>query len=115
MIVFFTYGVSLQTWVERGIASRETDVYRRLLPRLGPVTFLTYGTGDAALEPALGGIHILPRPARLGVAATSLLAPWVYRREMRAAALFKTNQASGAWTAVIAKRLLRQPLIVRCG
>jgi glycosyltransferase involved in cell wall biosynthesis len=76
---------------------------------------VTYGAGDAALEPGLGGIRVLPRPARLGMASMSLLAPWLYRREIRAAAVLKTNQASGAWTAVVAKWLFRKPLIVRCG
>ena len=115
MILFFTYRVSLRMWVDQGIAERETEVYRRLLPRLGRVAFVTYGAGDAALEPALRGIRVLPRPARLGMAAMSLLAPWLYRREMRAASVLKTNQASGAWTAVVAKWLFRKPLIVRCG
>jgi glycosyltransferase involved in cell wall biosynthesis len=115
VILFFTYRVSLRTWVEQGIAARETEVYRRLLPRLGRIAFVTYGDGDAALEPALGGIRVLPRPARVGMAAMSVLAPWLYRREIRAAAVLKTNQASGAWTAVVAKWLFRKPLIVRCG
>jgi glycosyltransferase involved in cell wall biosynthesis len=115
VIVFFTYRVSLEMWRERGIVRRETDVYRRLLPRLGGVTFLTYGVGDASLEPCLGGIRVLPRPARIGAAAMSLLAPWLYRRQIRAAAVLKTNQGSGAWTAVLAKWLFGKPLIVRCG
>ncbi len=115
MILFFTYRVSLRTWVDHGLVERESQVYRRLLPHLGHVTFVTYGADDAALEPALGGIRVLPRPARLGMAAMSLLAPWLYRRQLRAASVFKTNQASGAWTAVIAKWLFRKPLIVRCG
>lgn len=115
MILFFTYRVSLETWVERGIAERETEVYRRLLPRLPGVSFVTYGARDAALEPTLGGIRVLPRPRWLGVAAASLLAPLVHRRELRAAGVLKSNQASGAWTAVLAKWLFDKPLIVRCG
>jgi glycosyltransferase involved in cell wall biosynthesis len=115
VILFFTYGVSIGTWRERGILQRETEVYRRLLPRAGGVAFVTYGAADAAFESLLGGIRVLPRPPRLGIAAMSVLAPWIYRREIRAAAVLKTNQASGAWTAVIAKRLFGKPLIVRCG
>ena len=115
LTVFFTYGVSLATWAERGILDRETQVYRRLLPRVGGVTFVTYGAGDRSFEPRLGGIRVLPRPPRLGAASSSLLAPWVYRRELRGAGVLKTNQASGAWTAVLAKWLHGTPLIVRCG
>jgi glycosyltransferase involved in cell wall biosynthesis len=115
LIVFFTYRVSLDTWRERGILERETALYRRLLPDLGAVTFITYGAGDGGLQPRLGGIRVLPRPRALSPAAMSLLAPWLYRRDVRAAAVLKTNQASGAWTAILAKWLTRRPLVVRCG
>jgi glycosyltransferase involved in cell wall biosynthesis len=115
VIVFFTYRVSLATWAERGILEREIQVYRPLLERMGGVTFLTYGAGDADFEPRLGGIRVLPRPPRLGPAVLSLLAPWIYRRQIRAASVLKTNQASGAWTAVLARWLYGTPLVVRCG
>lgn len=115
VIVFFTYRVSLATWAERGILEREVQLYRPLLARMGGVTFVTYGHGDGRFEPDLGGIRVLPRPPRLRPAAFSLLAPWIYRRHIRAAAVLKTNQASGAWTAVLAKWLHGTPLVVRCG
>ena len=41
MIVFFTYRVSLGAWAERGIVERETELYRRLLPHVGSVAFVT--------------------------------------------------------------------------
>lgn len=115
LTLFFTYRVSLATWAERGILDRETQVYRRLLTRVGGVTFVTYGSGDRAFEPGLGGIRVLPRPPRLGPALLSVLAPWVYRREIRAAGVLKTNQISGAWAAVLAKWLHGVPLVVRAG
>ena len=114
-MVFFTYRVSLATWAERGILDRETQVYRRLLPGVGGVTFVTYGSGDRVFEPRLGGIRVLSRPPRLGPALLSLLAPWLYWREIRAAGILKTNQLSGAWTAVLAKWLHGIPLVVRAG
>jgi glycosyltransferase involved in cell wall biosynthesis len=115
LILFFTYRVSLATWVERGIERRETEVYRRLVPRTAGIAFLTYGVGDRDLEAGLDGIRVLARPARFGAAAWSLVAPWVHRREIRAASVLKTNQASGAWTAVLAKWLFGKRLVVRCG
>lgn len=115
MILFFTYRVSLQTWVERGILEREVELYRRLLPRLGRIAFLTYGDSDRALEPRMHGIRVVPRPAWIGPAAMSLLTPWIHRRELRTARILKTNQAAGAWAAVLAKWWYGTPLIVRCG
>jgi glycosyltransferase involved in cell wall biosynthesis len=115
LTLFFTYRVSLGTWAERGILERETAVYRRLLPELGSVSFVTYGPDDGRFRARLGGIEVLPPPRALGPLATSLLAPWIHRRRLREATLLKANQAPGAWTAVLAKRLWRKPLIVRCG
>lgn len=115
MIVFFTYRVALATWAERGILERETELYRRLAPHVGGVAFVTYGPDDAALAPRVAPIAVLPRPATLGEAAASLLAPWLHRRAIRGARVLRTHQASGAWTAVLAKWLWRKPLIVRCG
>lgn len=115
MILFFTYKVSLQTWVDRGILEREVELYRRLLPRLGRIAFVTYGDTDGAFEDRLHGIRVLPRPRWIGPAAMSVLAPWIHRRALRGARVLKTNQAAGAWAAVLAKWWYGIPLIVRCG
>lgn len=116
LVLFFTYRVSLATWAARGLLDREVELYRRLLPALGPVTFVTYGgPGDARFAEPLAGIRVLPNRWGLPAPLLSLLAPLLYRREIGEAAVLKTNQASGAWTAVLAKRLTGRPLLVRCG
>jgi glycosyltransferase involved in cell wall biosynthesis len=115
VILFFTYRVSLALWAERGILGRETELYHRILPHVGDVAFVTYGTDDAVHASRVAPIRLLPRPRALGTAAMSVLAPLVYRRDIRRAAVLKTNQASGAWTAVLASRLFGKPLVVRCG
>ncbi len=115
MIVFFSYRVSLATWAERGILDREVEPYRRLSPEVGGVAFLTYGAGDAALAGRLAPIRVLPRRRGMPPAVWSLLGPLLHLRELRAARVLKTNQASGAWAAVLAKWLSGRPLIVRCG
>ena len=116
LVVFFTYRVSLSTWAARGLLEREVELYRRLLPAIGPITFVTYGgRDDARSAERLGGIRILPNRWGLSAALMSVLAPVLYRRELASAAVLKTNQASGAWTAVLAKWLTGRPLVVRCG
>jgi glycosyltransferase involved in cell wall biosynthesis len=116
LVLFFTYRVSLATWAARGLLDREVELYRRLQPAVGPVTFVTYGgTDDRALGAPLAGIRVLPNRWGLPAWLMSLLAPLLYRRELGEAAVLKTNQASGAWTAVLAKRLTGRPLLVRCG
>jgi glycosyltransferase involved in cell wall biosynthesis len=116
LVLFFTYRVSLATWAARGLLDREVELYRRLQPAVGPVTFVTYGgSDDRALGAPLAGIRVLPNRWGLPAWLMSLLAPLLYRRELGEAAVLKTNQASGAWTAVLAKRLTGRPLLVRCG
>jgi glycosyltransferase involved in cell wall biosynthesis len=116
LVLFFTYRVSLATWAARGLLDREVELYRRLLPALGPVTFVTYGgPDDRGLGAPLAGIRVLPNRWGLPAPLMSLLAPLLYRREIGEAAVLKTNQASGAWTAVLAKWLTGRPLLVRCG
>lgn len=116
LVLFLTYDRSLQDWAASGILEREVELYRRLSPRVGPIAILTYGSlADLALASDLDGIRVLPNRWRLPAPLWSLLAPAFYAREFRRAAVLKTNQASGAWTAVLAKRLYGNPLVVRCG
>jgi glycosyltransferase involved in cell wall biosynthesis len=116
LVVFFTYRLSLGSWAARGLLDREVELYRRLLPAVGPIAFVTYGgRDDAHWAERLGGIRVLPNRWGVSAALMSVLAPVLYRRELAAAAVLKTNQASGAWTAVLAKWLTGRPLVVRCG
>jgi glycosyltransferase involved in cell wall biosynthesis len=116
LVLFFSYRVSLATWAARGLLDREVELYRRLVPAIGPTAFVTYGGRDdeRSAQP-LGDIRVLPNRWGLPAPLMSLLAPLLYRREIAAAAVLKTNQASGAWTAVLAKWLTGRPLVVRCG
>jgi glycosyltransferase involved in cell wall biosynthesis len=60
-------------------------------------------------------VEILPNRWNLPSNLYSVLAPLLHRRALGAATLFKTNQINGAWCAVIATRLFRKKLVVRCG
>jgi hypothetical protein len=57
LILFFTRGISLQTWEEIGMMDREIEIYKRLLPFVGSISFLTYGSEkDLAFAPRLDDI-----------------------------------------------------------
>jgi len=116
LVLFLTRAVPLRRWDELGTLDREVALYRRLLPHLGSISVLTCGgPAEQAYADRLGGIRILPNRWGLGANTFSLLAPFLYRRELRAATVYKTNQLDGAWTAVLAKKLYGRPLIVRAG
>lgn len=116
--LFFSHGVSLDTWRRGGLLSREIGYYRELSRAVGEIVLVTYDTPGPALEGDLADIrplravynrHSLPYPL------FGILAPLLHYRTLRRAAVLKTNQLSGAWTAVIAKWLTGRPLVVRCG
>ena len=121
--VFFTLGVSLRTWAETGLLSRETRLYQRLQEQGVKVQFVTFGTADdKSWESELGGIQVFPiyehriRPrSNLMMALQSFWIPFALNAELAQSDLFKTNQMMGAWVAVIAKLRFRKPLLLRCG
>ena len=128
LVLFLTRGVSLQTWIDRGMFNREKRTYEELLSRgyIDTVLWLTYGTNDLNLASRLTaegvlhpGIKVLPMPSvfasRPGKIVYSFIAPFFHRRALKAASIFKTNQMDGAWTAWLAKLLWKKPLYLRTG
>tara|TARA_B100001123_G_scaffold448607_1_gene610459 strand:- start:292 stop:1422 length:1131 start_codon:yes stop_codon:yes gene_type:complete len=122
--LFFTYGVSLKRWAELGILTREISFYHKLMHDHGlEVLFVTYGDEtDRIWENELKGIEVLPIYERLRqpkykslALLQSLLVPSSFRKELANSDLFKTNQIWGGWVPVIAKWLIRKPLLTRCG
>src|SRR5437899_1779512 len=108
--------MSLEGWRQAGIFDRELALYRGLLPHLDHVGFVTYGgTDDLRLAGQIPGIEILPNLWGLPANLYSVFAPYLHRRPLSRATILKTNQINGAWCAVIAKRLFRKKLVVRCG
>lgn len=116
VVVFFTRGMSLEEWHRVGILDRELAIYRALAERVEGLAFLTYGgPGDCQWAAGLPGVEILPNRWGLAPNLYSMVAPWLHRRTLRHASIFKTNQINGAWCAVIAHALFRKALVVRCG
>jgi glycosyltransferase involved in cell wall biosynthesis len=116
LVVFFSRGMSLDGWRRAGILDRELSLYRAQLPHLQHLAFVTYGgAGDAALASHMPGLEVLPNRWGLPSNLYSALAPLIHWRSLRRATIFKTNQINGAWCAVIAARLFRKTLVVRCG
>lgn len=126
--LFFTRAVSLRTWVDSGLLSREQAIYARLLDKgvLTSMLWLTYGAGDGALAEELHrdgrlhpGIRVCPMPgwmdSRWGMWLYSVLIGWTWRREVATCGLLKTNQLDGGWGAVFAGLLLGRPVLARSG
>jgi glycosyltransferase involved in cell wall biosynthesis len=116
LALFFTRGMSLRAWDERGILGRETALYRALAPHTGGVAFLTYGgPEDDGYAAGLPGITVHPNRRGLPRRAYNQALPLVHRDVLRRASVLKTNQVYGGLAAVRAARLHRRPLVARCG
>ena len=116
LVLFFTRGVSLATWDERGIFDREAALYRTLRERGREVAFVTYGGRDElGYADRLDGIRVLANERGLPARAYNQLLPLVHGRALAGAGVLKTNQVYGGIAALRAARLHRRPLVARCG
>ena len=117
LILFFTYGVSLELWKEKGMFDREIKLYERLGEEFNKVYFITYGKNDYKFANELKkyNIEILYKKSRLPNFLYSLLLPFIYKKQLKDSHFFKTNQMLGSWSAVISKLLYKKRLVVRTG
>jgi len=116
LVVLFSRGMSLRGWRAAGMIDRELAFHRAMRPHLDHLAFLTYGdASEAGLATQAPGVDVLPNRWRLPSNVYSVLAPVLHRRVLRQATIVRTNQLNGAWTGVIAKRLFKTRLVVRCG
>ena len=116
IVLFFTRGVSLQTWRASGVLDRETALYRRLAKFGVQTTFVTYGdVRDLRVARDLPGIRVLCNwfglpDDRYERWMTWVFAPWFWKAD-----LFKSNQVNGADVALWAARRWGKPVVARAG
>ncbi|MBI5794524.1 glycosyltransferase family 4 protein, partial [Candidatus Uhrbacteria bacterium] len=114
--VFFTHGVSLELWDQRGMFSREVRFYEELAAHVGEVWFFTYGRNDSRYADRLGHyIRIFPKQLPVPNLLYGILLPFLYWRTLKHADIIRIHQVAGAIPALIAHVLLHKPLIVRAG
>lgn len=115
LVLFFTYGVSLQTWDKMGMFHREVALYQKLLEMGVQISFITYGTNDRRYRNDLPGIGIYDNRLRLPISLYARLMPFLHMKVLRTADVYKTNQFKGGEFAELATRIWRKPLIARAG
>ena len=117
LALFFTEGVSLKTWEKIGNLEREIKPYIKIAENYYEVYFFTYGGSEdeKIIKKYSDKIKVCYKKNNLNNLIYSFLLPFFYKKELKKIAVYKTNQMSGAWTAVLAKKLFKKKLIVRCG
>ena len=128
LALFFTRGISLKSWLDMGLFSREKLVYEEHLRQgiLDKVFWFTYGPNDTELSRKLKqdgllhqGIEVVGLPSNFrgyaGIQAYSFALPVLQKRKLSQVDILKTNQMDGSWGAVMAKWLYGKKLFVRTG
>lgn len=117
LALFFTMGISLNTWEKIGNLDREIKLYKKLVKYFNEIYFFTYGKKDDLKYQSVlpKNIRIFPNKWNLPSKIYSFLLPIFYRRELKKVDILKTNQMSGSWTAWLTKFLFQKRLIIRCG
>ena len=116
LALFFTRRGSLCKWDDAGILEREVALYRRLLPALAGVTFVTHGDRRDAwhrsrIEPVglvYNRFKLSPRGYERSVSAAFPLL-------VRGRSIVKSNQVEGADLALRTARRWGRPFVARCG
>lgn len=116
LTLVFTAGVSLRTWRDTGLLSREWALYRELLTHYGSIALVTYGGPDdpeilkAALDPgAASRVRVICNDQRLapGAYAQSIPARVCESLAGCRSVVLKTNQMAGGDAAISIANALR--------
>src|SRR5262245_33930696 len=116
LVLFFSRGVSLQSWDKAGMLEREVALYRRLQSSGVCVTFVTYGDyRDRDYAKRLPGITILCNRWNLNLKRYMQRVHLIHGLPLMRANVIKSNQMPGADLALRAAKFWRKPLVARCG
>tara|TARA_B100001027_G_scaffold213579_1_gene184480 strand:- start:4567 stop:5694 length:1128 start_codon:yes stop_codon:yes gene_type:complete len=123
VILFFTYGISLNDWKESGLLNREIQLYKQLHEKYNvEFAFLTYGDSQDLGTINLPFIEIFPVYKYLKKSRNdyinllkSITIPFKISKELKEFDIFKTNQLLGSWVAIISKIKFKKPLLIRTG
>lgn len=116
LTLFFTRGVGLHTWAQKGMLERELALYHALIERGVRVSFVTHGlAGDLDYCTQTGEIEILcNRKGRSPQRYESWLRI-LFAKTLAFTSAIKTNQLEGGEVALSAARFWRKPLWARGG
>lgn len=117
LALFFTVGISVKIWEKVGNLEREIKPYIKLAENYSEVIFFSYGDSEdeKIIKKYSDKIKVCYKKNNLNNKIYSFLLPFFYKKELKDINIYKTNQMPGAWAALIAKKLYKKKLIIRCG
>ncbi|RKY31598.1 MAG: hypothetical protein DRP67_02320 [Candidatus Omnitrophota bacterium] len=116
LMLIFTGGNSLETWIKTGNIEREVELYKRLKKFIGKIYFLTYGgKKDLKYRDYIEDICLLPSVWLPSPYLTFIKLLFSYSSKFKKIDIIKTNQIFGSEIAIWLKKLFHKKLIIRCG
>ncbi|NKB75748.1 MAG: glycosyltransferase [Gammaproteobacteria bacterium] len=116
LMLLFSFGTTLDTWVKQGLVARENRYYSLFNEYDVDVEFLTYGENDQQHQPYLGKVGILPKKKINHLLIYAVLAPFLHWKSFRKTTIFKSNQSQGSLVGLLGRILVRgSRFVVRCG
>ena len=117
VILFLTYGNSLETWEKAGILERELELYFRQIEKFDlELSIISYGkAGEIRYRERYPQVRILFNRFSLPTRVFAKLVPFLFFKSLDQADIFKTNQMLGAHVASVCASRFSKPLYVRQG
>lgn len=117
IVLFFSYKVSLKIWNDLGMITRESKTWEIFGASFRKVMFITYGDNEEVKlrNRYFPGVHLFNNKWYLHPIIYSIFLPILIRKELLNADIYRVNQVSGAFPAIICKLLYGKRLIIRCG
>ena len=124
IIVFSTYGYSLNTWNDSGTLKRELALYKKMNEDFGTkFTFVTYGDSrDLNFNIQIKDSKIIPvyslikyEKNRIKRYLYSFKIPFKIRHLIKNGDILHQHQLLGSWVPIICKVIMKKKLLVRTG
>lgn len=116
LVLFLTEGTRLQDWHATGLLSREAELYRRIRPQVGSITWVSYGgQADLQFQSYLPDIAIAVNKWRLPNAVYIQQLPWLHPEVFHRATILKAEQTGAARAALTVAKYYGKRFIARSG
>lgn len=124
--VFMTEGTSLETWEKVGILERELKLYKNITKNSDwHIKLFVYSKESCKLEDSLlkdniSLVYLYSKASflwkfRYLQMIFSFILPFLFKSDIKACTILKSNQLWGAWVPAIAAKLTGKKFLLRCG
>jgi len=117
LALFFTSGMSLKVWHDKGMIDREVALYNHLSKYYKSIYIFTYGNLNELEYKKYfnNNVYIVTNKYNINRYIYSILMLILNYKILREIDILKTHQMSGSWSAVLSKIIFRKILIIRTG